>query len=539
MKKRYLDTIARLRKRGRKVSVGRRRLLIGAIVFLLLGSILMVELNPYGLFIEKGRPSPRDIVAPSSGDVLIRKGEVLTAEKVQTLERLGLKGPIVNPFSVLFALFFTLLLIAAVSMYLARFRKVFWDSPGLLLLLGGAILMFAVVAKLLAVASWAWSPYWGYLIPAAAIAIIIAVLYDGGTALVTVAICSLITGVVTVGNFSLVAFTMLAGFFPSLYAGRTSTRHQLRRVGLYTAFWVALAAFGATGLAPIRYGLFVNSGIGFLNGAVCAVIAMGALPFLETTFRVTTNMWLLELASPEQDLLRELAMAAPGTYSHSMMVANLCEAAARAVGSDPLLARVAAYYHDVGKTRRPQFFIENQSREYNPHDNLSPNLSTLIIISHVKDGVEMLEANHIPPDLIEIVRQHHGTSLVRYFYESALDSDAEEVDESWFRYHLQKPRRRTAGILMLADAVEATARTMAGPSPAAIGQMVDRIVKEKIDDGQLDECDLTYGEMKLVRDAFKKALVGTHHPRVDYPTAEREVRADGRKGRRAARGRRR
>jgi len=178
----------------------------------------------------------------------------------------------------------------------------------------------------------------------------------------------------------------------------------------------------------------------------------------------------------------------------------------------------AAYYQDIGKMKRPQFFVENQAPGRNPHDNLSPNLSALIIISHVKDGVEILEKNHIPPDLVEIIKEHHGNSLVRYFYEKAIESSNKgEVEESRFRYHLDRPHRRTAGILMLADSVEATARTLERPSASQIEQMVDRIIEGKLDDGQLDDCELTFSDLKKIRDAFLKILISAYHPRVDYP----------------------
>jgi hypothetical protein len=181
-----------------------------------------------------------------------------------------------------------------------------------------------------------------------------------------------------------------------------------------------------------------------------------------------------------------------------------------------MLARVAAYYHDVGKIVRPKFFVENQAPGENPHANLSPNLSLLVITSHVRDGVELMENNHFPPDLVEIVRQHHGTSIVRYFYEEALES-GEPVDVERFRYHYEKPHRRTAGILMLADAVEAAARTLDKPSASSIQQMVDRIVDDKLADGQLDECALTFEELNKIKNIFGRILIGTYHPRIDYP----------------------
>ncbi len=469
------------------------------------------------------------ITTKLQGEILVNKGEIVTPEEVDLLKSLGFKKPTFTPLNMLLTGVFVLLLLGAMGMFLAKFRRSYYDSPGLLVLLGSTLVIYAAVAKVLTVAASTWSPFWGYLMPSAAIAMIVGVLFDSGTALVMVAMCGLVTGVVTGGNFSLVALAMLGGFFPALFASRTSSRHELRRAGLYTAFWVALVAFGMTALTPTRQGMLLNSGIGFLNGAVCTVIALGSLPFLETTFRVTTHTWLLELASPEQELLKALSMKAPGTYSHSVMVANLAEAAAREIGSDQMLARVASYYHDVGKVRRPQFFVENQPPEMNPHANLSPNLSALIIASHVKDGVEMLEANHFPPDLVDIIREHHGTSLVRFFYEKALENEEGPVDENRFRYHFPKPRRRTAGILMLADAVEASARTLDRPSPAAIESLVDRIVDDKLADGQLDGCDLTFDEISKVKRVFARMLTGTLHPRVDYPAPGTAGKGNARK----------
>jgi len=477
---------------------------------------------------DRRREAAREAIKPVittklQGEVIVSKGEVVTREEVDLLKSLGFKQPTFTPLKMLYTAVFVLLFLAAVAMYLARFRRMYYDSPGLLVLLGGTIVMYAAIAKVLTVAASSWSPAWGYLMPSAAVAMIVAVLFDSGTALVMVAFCGLITGVVTGGNFSLVTLAFLGGILPSLYASRTSNRHQLRRVGLYTAFWVAAVAFCASALTQTHQGMLLNTGIGFLNGAICTVLAMGSLPFLETTFRVTTNTWLLELASPDEELLKELSVKAPGTYTHSVMVANLAEAAARQIGGDQMLARVASYYHDVGKIKRPQFFVENQLPDANPHDGMSPSLSALVIIAHVKDGVEMLEKNHIPPDLVEIIKQHHGTSIVRYFYEKALEADP-SVDEEPFRYHHPKPHRRTAGILMLADSVEATARTLDHPSAASIEQMVDRIVEGKLADGQLDECSLTFDELNKLKTAFSKVLIGTYHPRIDYP-AEMATRA--------------
>ncbi len=478
---------------------------------------------------ERRRTAARDavkevITTKLQGEVVVNKGEVVTTEQLELLKTLGFRRSTFTPLNILYTSVMLLLILGAASMFLEKYRRVYFDSPGLLALMGSVIVVFAVIAEVLTVASRSWSPFWGYLMPTAAVAMIVAVLFDTDVAIVMVTVCALVTGVVTGGNFSLVAFALLGGFFPALYISKHSTRHELRRAGLYTAVWVAVVAFGATALTALNQGLFVNTGIGFLNGALCTIAAMGSLPFLETTFRITTNTWLLELASPEQELLKELSRKAPGTYSHSVMVANLAEGAAREVGSDPMMARVAAYYHDVGKMLRPQFFVENQPEGSSMHDGISPNLSSLVITSHVRDGVQMLEKNHLPPSLVVIIRQHHGTSLVRYFYERAVyEAHDGPVDESRFRYHFEKPRSRTAGILMLADSVEAGARAMQRPSASEIEQAVERIVNGKLEDGQLDECDLTFSDIVKIKKVFARILIGTHHPRIIYPPQMTEV----------------
>lgn len=472
---------------------------------------------------EKRKAAAREGVRPVittrlGGEVLVEKGEVVSREKAELLKTLGFARPAFSLMNLLYVSIFALALLAISGLFLAKARRPYFDSPSLLALLGGMAVTYTALAKVLLIASNTLGSYWAYLVPSAAIAFLAAVLFDIGIAIMMVIICGLITGVVSQGNFAVTGFALLGGLFPALMVTRQSTRHEQRRAGLYTAFWLSFVAFAASALTPLGQDEFLSAGIGLLNGAICGVAAMGSLPFLETTFGITTNTWLLELASPEQELLRELSVRAPGTYSHSVMVANLAEAASREIGSDPMLARVSAYYHDVGKMKRPQFFIENQPADCNPHEAISPNLSALIIISHVKDGVEMLEKSHVPEEIIDIVREHHGTTLVKFFYQEALEAGGKgSVEESRFRYHFDKPRRKTAGIILLADAVEATARTLSRRNPASIEQMVDRIVDGRLEDGQLDECDLTYSDVKKAKKAFTRILISTYHPRVDYP----------------------
>lgn len=470
---------------------------------------------------ERRKEAAREAVEPVittvlQGDKIISKGEIITEEKAELLKRLGFKDPNFSWISIFYFGAFILLVIIALGLFIFKYEKELYENTILLILLGALLVTYTGLAKVVAIAAGSWSPAWGFAVPTAAIAIIAAVLVDRVVAIIMVILCALLTGAMTGGSFSMVAVAMIGGFYPAIAVSRLSTRHELRRASLYTAFWVALVAFAVSMISQDRQNFLLNTGIGFLNGFISSIIAMGILPFLETTLKVTTNPWLLEIASPDQELLKQLSIKAPGTYSHSVMVANLAEAAAREVGSDPLLARVAAYYHDIGKMKRAQFFIENQPEGSNPHQRINPNLSMLIIASHVKDGVELLNEYHLPDELIDIVKQHHGTSVVKYFYEKAYEQD-EAVDENRFRYRFEKPKSKTAAILLLADSVEAAARTLPSTSAAAIEQMVNRIVDEKIDDGQLDECDITFSDINKIKNTFAKILISTYHPRISYP----------------------
>jgi putative nucleotidyltransferase with HDIG domain len=249
------------------------------------------------------------------------------------------------------------------------------------------------------------------------------------------------------------------------------------------------------------------------------------LPYLESGFGLTTSVTLLELANPSHPLLKQLLMEAPGTYHHSLIVANLAEAAAEAVGADPLLARVGSFYHDIGKLKRPYFFIENQLGP-NPHEKISPNLSTLIITSHVKDGLEMAKKAKLPKVIQDIIVQHHGNSLVSFFYRQAeKNSDSKEVlREEDFRYEAPVPQTKEAAIILLADAVEAAVRSLNKPAAGRVEAVVRKIIKEKLDDGQFDQCNITLRELDIIAQTFVRILSGIYHTRIEYP--EKELKAE-------------
>jgi putative nucleotidyltransferase with HDIG domain len=263
-----------------------------------------------------------------------------------------------------------------------------------------------------------------------------------------------------------------------------------------------------------------------VSGVFSAGIVSGSIPVIETLFHYTTDIKLLELANLNSPLLRDLMIKAPGTYHHSVVVGNLVEAAAEAINANPLLARVAAYYHDIGKASKPLYFIENQGGEENRHDKLAPSMSALILISHIKEGAELAREKHLGQPIIDIIRQHHGTGLIKFFYERAKLQAAgtgQNVEEKDFRYPGPKPQTREAGIVMLADCVEAASRTLVNPTSDRIQGMVQNIINRIFSDGQLDECELTLKNLHEIAKSFNRILNGIFHHRIDYPEPVHKV----------------
>jgi len=262
---------------------------------------------------------------------------------------------------------------------------------------------------------------------------------------------------------------------------------------------------------------------GFLGGALVGVIATGFLPLIEMPFGFTTDIKLLELSSLDQPILKDLMVKAPGTYHHSVVVSNMVEASAQSIGANPLLAKVSAYYHDIGKIKKPLYFVENQRKGDNRHEKLAPSMSSLILIAHVKDGVDLAKKHKLGTEIIDIIKQHHGTSLISYFYQKAKEqvskrgSRSPHTKEEDFRYPGPKPQTKEAGLVLVADAVEAASRTLVDPTPARIKGMVQKIINNVFSDGQLDECELTLKDLNHIAESFTKTLSGIFHSRIEYP----------------------
>jgi putative nucleotidyltransferase with HDIG domain len=272
---------------------------------------------------------------------------------------------------------------------------------------------------------------------------------------------------------------------------------------------------------PPRY-IMLNSLYAGAAGLAVGFIVLGILPFIEKAFRITTSMTLLELADASHPLLRRLSLEAPGTYNHSLQVATLSEEAAEAIGANALLCRVASYYHDVGKINKPEYFVENQVDGMNRHLNLDPNLSFLIILGHVKDGIELAREYNLPTSIFTFIQQHHGTTLVEYFYHRACTqhehADGPAVSDVQYRYPGPKPKSKEIAVVMLADAVESATRAMAEPTASRIESLVHDLAMKRLMDGQFDECDLTMRDIERIERSLVKTLLGIYHGRIAYPS---------------------
>lgn len=422
----------------------------------------------------------------------------------------------------------SVLVIALLLTWTWRFRRKLWHRNNVLLLLS-LLLLFAVFALKLT-AGRVWLPY---ALPLAAEAMLVSVLLDGGAALVLTALVSVIAGAVN-GSLEIAAYVLLGGL-----AGLVTVRRGDRLAVFVQA---GFAVFAVQALVVVTFALvgdqdirgileLVGAAAGSAGGA--AVAAVGLLAVVGSLFGIVTVFQLLELASPAQPLLRRLLVETPGTYHHSLMVGNLAERAAEAIGADALLARVAAYYHDIGKLANPAAFIENQAGGENIHDELDPEASAQLLASHVREGIDIAYRAKLPKAIIAFLPQHHGTAVMGYFYARAREQAAapfggletvegrraaDAVDKARFRHGGPKPQSREAAIIMLADSVEASVRSLSSRDEASIRAMVARIFEDRIADDQFDECDLTLRDIERIREAFVGQLLGMYHQRVAYPT---------------------
>jgi cyclic-di-AMP phosphodiesterase PgpH len=458
----------------------------------------------------------------SKDERILNKDDIVTQDKWQLLKELNFiesEGGIDIPFN-LAILVLTAALSVITLLFIRRFQSVVYRDPNL-------VALTSLVVVLVCVMAWVVQEFLGtfasLLLPVLIVPILLSTLIGVETAIIVNAVLAFAFMVMFGGDATFALMTFAGGSLAAFLTHQASQRRRLSMSGVVIGV-VNAAIVTAMGIIDKKgmESLLNEGGLAFLNGILSMILAIGILPFLEGAFNVITPFKLLELSDPNHPLIKRLLIEAPGTYHHSLMVGNLAEAAIRTIGGNALLARVGAYFHDVGKLKRPNFFKENQMAD-NPHERLTPNLSTLVITSHTRDGDEMAVKFHLPKAIRDIIVQHHGTTLVAYFYHKAtqLDKDA-EVDRDTFRYDGPVPDSRESAVVLLADSIEAAIRSMQDKTQGRIEGMVRKIIRDKLEDGQLDRCDLTLRDLSLIADAFLQVLGGAFHERTVYPEIERK-----------------
>ncbi len=478
------------------------------------------------------------------GERIIDKHERVTAEHIDQLRSLvdhmkKYRQEDPSTLSIQFGARFILsgLIVAIFFGFLKGFRASIYNQTSNFVLFGIIILMPVVVA-FYAATNTAITPY---LVPVALSAMLCTVLFDDGIGLVVSLVGATLCGSI-LGSLQHSLVFLITGVM-----GAYSVRQVLHRSDFYRSMAYLIAAYTltitATGVLLFSYSNIAeflqkvqwDLVFGIFTACGSSVLTIGLLPIFESVFRVVTPITLLELSDLNRPLLRNLAVRAPGTYSHSIIMASLSEAAADAIGANRLLVRVGCYYHDIGKMIRPHYFIENQ-KGINPHDELQPRMSALILISHVKEGIELAEEEGLPHDIIDLIPQHHGTSEIASFKHRALErGDKQAVRDEDFRYPGPKPQTKEAGIINLADAVESATRTLSNNSPDQIKGMVQTIVKGRFTAEELDECDLTLKDLTKIQAAFLPILEATRHSRVAYPWQQQEQKREVRDRRKEGR----
>ncbi|MFQ3573106.1 MAG: HDIG domain-containing metalloprotein [Thermodesulfovibrionales bacterium] len=366
-----------------------------------------------------------------------------------------------------------------------------------------------------------------YGIPVPVGAMLITLIFDFHTAIMFSFIISILAGI-WLYDPSYTVFAFLGSIIGAFSIIRCKRRTAILKAGLIVSIVsvvTAVISLMARGDMLTDVVIFHTVTYALMSGFTVASFLFVLLPFFESVFSLTTDISLLELLDLEHPLMKNLMISAPGTYHHSIIVGNLAEAAAEAVGVNPLLARVASYYHDIGKIKMPEYFVENQSSGINKHDKLTPHMSSMILISHVKEGIELAKQHKLPSIVSDSIQQHHGTSLITFFYQKALEQTTDKIVlPEDYRYPGPKPQTRIAALVMMADAVEAASRTLIDPTPARISALVDRIVNNIFLDGQIDECELTLKDISVIKKKFTYVLTSIFHKRVTYPELSSKIK---------------
>ncbi|MFH1245154.1 MAG: HDIG domain-containing metalloprotein [Candidatus Omnitrophota bacterium] len=447
-------------------------------------------------------------------ELIIAKGERVTKQHLFKIKEMLHQQMKVNRFMFFLfgAVILTIIFLCIVTIYLRKYEPKLFANIRKLILLAVLFILTLVIAKLIT-----YSPLPSYTIPTAIASILIAMLIGAQPAIVFTFILSVFVGIVTGDNLNVTIVSFVGGVTGVFFIEGARRRSQILFAGCVIGLVNSVCIFAIELLHGLDFSVLLREGVwGIVNGICSAVIITGILPVFEYLFNIVTNISLLELSDLNHPLIKELRLKAPGTYHHSLIVGNLAEAASEAMGANALLARVGAYFHDIGKTEKAKYFSENQvGNAKKKHDKLTPSMSSLIITSHVKDGVELARKYRLNQAVIDFIEQHHGTSLIYYFYQRALEKtqDDEIPKEEGFRYSGPKPQTKETAVVLLADSVEAASRTLSEPTPARIKGLVRKIINNKFIDTQLDQCELTLKDLEAIAASFIHILIGTFHSR--------------------------
>ncbi len=495
-------------------------------------------ITPNKFFDQKGtedaKGQARESVKPvyiNKNEVLVKVGDVITEEIYARLDKLELLKDKANYLPQLGLSILSALLSFAIYMFVRQSVLPIKYNNSQLVMLILIFLINVIGMKLISLVQNLDYPYIGYLAPTALGSILIAILLDAPLAFIASVLFSLMASIIFNTEHVLLfdyrfGLVSLAICFSAVFTiQRASQRATILKAGLMIAFFSMLTIASMLLMEDHfqKKEALLSLSFAAAGGLLTVVFVIGLLPFFEVAFGILSPLKLVELSNPNHPLLRKLLTETPGTYHHSVMVGNLSEAAAESIGADGLLCRVGSYYHDIGKTKRPSYFIENQTNIENPHDRIDPNLSKSIIIAHPRDGVEMLKDFKMPKPLRDIAEQHHGTTLLHYFYHKAVkqaedEGSEKEIREEDFRYPGPKAQSKEAAIVGIADSVEAAVRSLRNPTLEQIDSMVHKIIKSRLDDGQFNECDLTLKELDKIAKTLNETLLGIFHSRIEYPS---------------------
>lgn len=459
------------------------------------------------------------------GQIIVEEGKLIDREIFRQLKLVGLLDN-ANSYKPFIGLaLFILLILSSIYYYFYQLKTMPEKRQTDLLLFGMIFTLSIILMKIISQLQIFDYAGIGYLFPAALAGMLLKILIDEKLAILTsiiTAVCASVIfneGVSSTLNFSESIYILSSALTAVLFLSNHNQRSKILQAGLFSsvvnAATIGALLFLANGqTSGMGYAVYLITAL--VSGTASAVLTIGLLPFFEGSFGILSTMKLIELSNPNHPLLRKILTEAPGTYHHSVMVANLAESACEAIDANGLLARVGCYYHDVGKIKRPIFFIENQMNRENPHDKLSPEKSRNIIIAHAADGAAILRKHHMPKEIIDIAEQHHGTTLLKYFYYKAKQSTAEVTEED-YRYPGPKAQTKESAVIGIADSVEAAVRSMTHPKPEQIEQLVKSIIADRLQDGQLNECDLTLRELETVSETLCETVKGIFHSRIEYP----------------------